>query len=73
MEAEKGSLIADVGCGNGKYLNINGSCYTIGSDRSERLIDLCAKQHYEVLIGDNLRLPFKNDCFVREKPFLTPS
>ncbi|ORY46743.1 hypothetical protein BCR33DRAFT_637631, partial [Rhizoclosmatium globosum] len=27
-----GSIGADVGCGNGKYLGVNPSLYTIGSD-----------------------------------------
>jgi tRNA (uracil-5-)-methyltransferase TRM9 len=30
----QGTLLADVGCGNGKYLHVNPSCYPIGSDRS---------------------------------------
>lgn len=29
---EKGSFGADVGCGNGKYLNVNKEVITLGSD-----------------------------------------
>jgi len=39
---EKGSIVADVGCGNGKYLGCNPNVYMIGIDRSHNLIT-CAK------------------------------
>ena len=26
----KGSVMLDIGCGNGKYLNCNSSCYMVG-------------------------------------------
>jgi hypothetical protein len=29
----EGTLLADVGCGNGKYLHVNPLCYPVGSDR----------------------------------------
>ena len=39
-----GSMVADVGCGNGKYLGCNDDrLFTIGTDRSFNLISL-AKQ-----------------------------
>jgi len=31
----------DVGCGNGKYLEINKEIYTVGTDRSFNLIGIC--------------------------------
>ena len=34
-----GSLVADVGCGNGKYMNCNDQLFCIGTDRSFGLID----------------------------------
>jgi SAM-dependent methyltransferase len=41
------SLIADVGCGDGKYAaHIRATrpdCYTLGSDRSLKLLEICAK------------------------------
>ena len=36
-----GSFVADVGCGNGKYLGCNQeNLFTVGTDRSFNLIDL---------------------------------
>lgn len=41
-DVEPGSLVADVGCGNGKYLGVNEkNLFTIGTDRSFNLIDIC--------------------------------
>lgn len=39
-----GSLVADVGCGNGKYLGINPELHMIGTDRSENLIAICKER-----------------------------
>lgn len=35
-----GCVGVDVGCGNGKYLGVNGDVYLVGSDRSEELVRL---------------------------------
>jgi len=40
---ETGTILADIGCGNGKYLGCNPNIYTIGIDRSYNLIS-CAKE-----------------------------
>ncbi len=41
----KGSIVVDVGCGNGKYLGCNSeNLFTIGTDRSFNLIDICKKK-----------------------------
>lgn len=51
---EPGSLVADVGCGNGKYLAVNPNVCMIGSDRSipllacsagHKYVDLCVYGH----------------------------
>lgn len=34
---EPGSMVCDVGCGNGRYLNANPLCYTLGVERCARL------------------------------------
>ncbi|XP_029485671.1 probable tRNA methyltransferase 9B [Oncorhynchus nerka] len=34
LEHEPSSIIADVGCGNGKYLHVNGSVFKLGCDVS---------------------------------------
>ena len=35
---EPGSIVADVGCGNGKYLGVNKNLQMVGTDRSFNLI-----------------------------------
>jgi ubiquinone/menaquinone biosynthesis C-methylase UbiE len=40
-KVEKGSFVADIGCGNGKYLGCNSEIFTVGTDRSFNLIDIC--------------------------------
>lgn len=60
---EAGSLVCDVGCGNGRYLNAcNPYIFSIGVDRCVRL----TKEAYargEVTVCDNLELPFRDDSF----------
>lgn len=55
----------DVGCGNGKYLNVNPDLFIIGSDRSTGLID-CAygiNPHYNLAVADGLSLPHPANTF----------
>ncbi len=47
LKLEPGSLIADVGCGEGKYLNLNGQIFSIGCDRSSSLCKLAAAQQQQ--------------------------
>ncbi|KJE88559.1 tRNA methyltransferase [Capsaspora owczarzaki ATCC 30864] len=58
-----GSLLADVGCGNGKYLGVNPSVMGIGCDRSDALIGICNNRGFESLVADNLSLPFRSGLF----------
>ncbi|KAI8591970.1 S-adenosyl-L-methionine-dependent methyltransferase [Geranomyces variabilis] len=60
----KGSIGADVGCGNGKYLGVNPDVFTVGSDRSDKLIDIVRERGFEAMVCDNLRLPYRDSCFV---------
>ncbi|XP_045205656.2 uncharacterized protein LOC123557927 [Mercenaria mercenaria] len=55
-----GSLIADVGCGNGRYLNINKSTYKVGVDVCSGLVNNARTKGYEVGYADNLNLPFRD-------------
>lgn len=59
-----GSIGADVGCGNGKYLNVNPNIFTVGSDRCEGLIEICAKKGCEAMVCDACELPYKSSSFV---------
>jgi hypothetical protein len=36
---EDGTILCDLGCGNGKYFNI-GKCHTLGLDRSLKLLEI---------------------------------
>lgn len=60
-----GSIGIDVGCGNGKYLNVNPNIFIIGSDRSDGLIK-CAHEingQYNVLVADGMCLPHRDNTF----------
>ena len=60
----RGSLIADVGCGNGKNIpdcdKIGGS---ISCDFSMGLLKICASRGYEVLAANALNLPYRDNTF----------
>ncbi|KAL6984210.1 tRNA (carboxymethyluridine(34)-5-O)-methyltransferase [Sarracenia purpurea var. burkii] len=55
-----GSLVLDAGCGNGKYLGLNPSCFFIGSDISASLINICADRGNEVMVADAVNLPYRS-------------
>lgn len=38
MGLEEGSLVLDVGCGNGKYMGVNEKLWMVGTDRSIGLL-----------------------------------
>ncbi|XP_071124379.1 serine-rich adhesin for platelets-like [Mytilus edulis] len=58
-----GSLVADIGCGNGRYLHINKSVYKFGVDACYPLVELSGEKGYEVLVADNQSLPFRDGAF----------
>ncbi|KAJ1817328.1 tRNA methyltransferase, has a role in tRNA modification [Coemansia sp. RSA 2671] len=59
-----GSLGADIGCGNGKYLGVRtGDIFMMGTDRSSSLVEICRSRNHECLISDGLDLPYRNGCF----------
>mmetsp|Transcript_765 Transcript_765/g.1365 ORF Transcript_765/g.1365 Transcript_765/m.1365 type:complete len:148 (+) Transcript_765:1388-1831(+) len=63
-----GSLVADVGCGNGKYLGCNKErLFTIGTDRSFNLIDLAKQKDlsFQTFVADSLILPLRPGVFDR--------
>lgn len=51
------SVLLDVGCGNGKYLNTNKKLLKIGCDRSETLLKVCQEKNFRVFQCDCLNLP----------------
>lgn len=63
-------MMADIGCGNGKYLNIvrsdpmlNRQVHGIGMDRSENLCKIVANRHCAVFVSDALLIPFHDESF----------
>ncbi|CRL02043.1 CLUMA_CG015143, isoform A, partial [Clunio marinus] len=62
---DPGSLVCDVGCGNGRYLTAacNPALYSIGVDRCYRLAKVAQNSGGEVAICDNLELPFRDESF----------
>lgn len=56
-----GSLLIDVGCGNGKYLGKHKNLIEIGCDFSEKLVKICRNNGLEVLVADNLKLPLRSE------------
>ncbi|XP_012864928.1 PREDICTED: alkylated DNA repair protein alkB homolog 8 [Dipodomys ordii] len=55
-----GSVVADIGCGNGKYLGINKELYMIGCDRSENLVAICRERQFQAFVGDALAVPVRS-------------
>ncbi|CAH2225081.1 probable tRNA methyltransferase 9B [Pelobates cultripes] len=63
LEQEPGSLIADIGCGNGKYLHINNKSFKVGCDYCFPLAESARNHGYEVMVCDGLNLPYRAGCF----------
>lgn len=56
-----GSLVLDIGCGNGKYLASRPDCSVIGLERSQGLVDIVAGKGLMVLRGDALAVPIRSN------------
>eukprot|EP01006_Ploeotia_vitrea_P024360 TRINITY_DN57146_c0_g1_i1.p1 TRINITY_DN57146_c0_g1~~TRINITY_DN57146_c0_g1_i1.p1 ORF type:complete len:252 (+),score=11.87 TRINITY_DN57146_c0_g1_i1:36-791(+) len=59
----KGSLVADIGCGNGKNLGLTNDSVYIGCDVSENLIDICGDRGFECMVCNNQVLPYLPNSF----------
>lgn len=57
----KGSLVFDVGCGNGKYLGFNQDCFFIGCDISAPLVNICYDRGHEVLVADAVNIAYRDN------------
>ncbi|XP_018591693.1 alkylated DNA repair protein alkB homolog 8 isoform X3 [Scleropages formosus] len=55
-----GAVVADVGCGNGKYLGINPAVFTLGCDRSHSLVQICADRGFQAFTSDALEVPLRS-------------
>lgn len=54
-----GSIVVDVGCGNGKYLGINDNIFKIGFDRSFNFVVICREWGFVVIVCDILFLFYR--------------
>ncbi|XP_059844527.1 probable tRNA methyltransferase 9B [Hypanus sabinus] len=63
LDQEPGSIIADIGCGTGKYLSVNSQAYKLGSDYCNPLVEIAKSHGHEVMVCDNLILPYRDQCF----------
>ena len=59
----KGSIIGDIGCGNCKNMLYRKDCLNYGCDFSESLVNICLQKNLNVICGDILNIPYKNDSF----------
>nr|CCA16369.1 alkylated DNA repair protein alkB 8 putative [Albugo laibachii Nc14] len=59
----EGAIIADVGCGNGKYMKIIDGArrFIFGGDRSSKLVNICSTQGLKALVLDALSVPIRSD------------
>lgn len=58
-----GSIVADVGCGNGKYMCGRRDLAFIGLDRSFGLTRICRARGLEAHVADALRTPLRTASF----------
>lgn len=63
QDQKPGSLIADIGCGTGKYLKVNSQVHTLGCDYCGPLVEIARNRGGEVMVCDNLNLPFRDQGF----------
>ncbi|NWX99479.1 TRM9B methyltransferase, partial [Nothoprocta ornata] len=57
LEQQPGSLVADIG------KLVNSQVYNLGCDYCGPLVDIARRKGDEVLVCDNLNLPFRDQCF----------
>jgi tRNA (uracil-5-)-methyltransferase TRM9 len=63
LSLKPNSLIADIGCGNGKNMQIRKDCFFTGCDITKEFAQICNKKHLDIGIADNLHLPYRDNLF----------
>ncbi|XP_048186508.1 probable tRNA methyltransferase 9B [Perognathus longimembris pacificus] len=63
QDQKPGSLVADIGCGTGKYLQVNSQVHILGCDYCRPLVEIARAGGSEVMVCDNLNLPFRDQGF----------
>lgn len=56
-----GSVLLDIGCGNGKYLGKVENLLKLGCDRSDALLSVCLERSFNVFQCDCLAVPFRDE------------
>lgn len=59
-ELGAGAVLADIGCGNGKYLTLDDGLCKIGGDRSVGLLNVCRERGLNVFQCDCLYVPLRD-------------
>lgn len=58
------SLVADIGCGNGRNIYKDNKCYYIGFDLTEQFVKITTlNTNCDGLIGNCINIPFKDNVF----------
>ena len=55
------SIVYDIGCGNGKYCQVNPSLVMIGADSSVQLLSFCQEKGMTGVAAEAKRLPFRSN------------
>ncbi len=58
-----GSNLLDIGCGNGKNMNIRSDIKFKGIDLSDELVKICKKKGLDVIESSMTSIPFPDDSF----------
>ncbi|XP_015903663.2 uncharacterized protein [Parasteatoda tepidariorum] len=58
---EPGSIIADIGCGDGRHLRNDKGFYSVGADYSIQQTQLVRQRCHEAILGNNLYLPLRTE------------
>ncbi|KAK9448562.1 S-adenosyl-L-methionine-dependent methyltransferase [Limtongia smithiae] len=69
LAREPGSVGVDIGCGNGKYLNVNREVYIVATDMSANLASIARKEKVELAVADGQSPPARADVGVADALF----
>ena len=58
-----GNSFSLTGCGTGKYLKVNSQVHVLGCDYCGPLVEIARSRGCEVMVCDNLNLPFRDQGF----------
>ena len=59
---KENTTIYDIGCGNGRNLNLRDDCLFIGCDNNWELLKQAKNKKLTCVYGNNLNLPFEDNC-----------